>query len=474
MNTRRGFLKELGLGAAALASPRTLFGLALPPRRPNLVLILIDDLGWRDVGFGGSEYYETPNIDRLAAGGMVFTNAYANAPNCAPARASLLSGQYTPRHGVYTVGSPERGRPQDRKLIPTPNKTVLDPGVVTIAEALRLGGYVSASIGKWHLGDDPQAGPRAQGFAVNIAGDRLGRPASGYFSPYHLPNLKDGPPGEYLTDRLTDEALGFIKTNRDRTFFLYLSHFAVHTPIEAKQALISKYRTKKGSQGQEHPTYAAMVESTDQSVGRILGGLDQLGLARNTVVIFFSDNGGYGMVTSMVPLRGAKGMVYEGGIRVPMIVRWPGRVQPGSMCHTPVIGTDLYPTMLEMAGVPGPAGQVLDGESLIPLLSEKGCLAREAIFWHFPGYLQSYDRSKGPFRATPCSVIRQGDWKLIEFFEDGRLELYNLKDDIGETRDLSAARPEDATRLHQRLVAWRKSVNAPVPTEKNPAYAPSR
>ena len=460
---RRDFLKVVGFGAASLLLGG---GIATARRRkPNFVFILIDDMGWKDVGFMGSEFYETPKIDKLASEGMVFSNAYANAPNCAPTRACLMSGQYGPRHGIYTVGSSARGKAQNRKLIPIENTTVLDDGIVTIAEALRGAGYVSASMGKWHLGDDP----RSQGFDVNVGGNKAGHPRS-YFSPYKNNDLKDGPLGEYLTDRLTAEALKFIEANKDETFFLYLPHYAVHTPIQAKKKLIEKYKKKSPSGGQGNAAYAAMVESTDDGVGRIMDKLDELGIGEDTVVIFFSDNGGHGAVTSMAPLRGSKGMLYEGGIREPMIVRWPGKVKAGSVCDEPVISIDFYPTMLEMAGAKKPAGQVLDGESIVGLLTGKGKIKREAIYWHFPAYLEGNRNSKSPWRTTPAGAVRCGDYKLIEFFEDGRVELYNLADDISEKNDLSDSMPDKAKELHEKLIAWRKSVDAPVPTEKNPKY----
>ncbi|MHC4620753.1 MAG: sulfatase, partial [Planctomycetota bacterium] len=442
--TRREFIKVLGLGAAYCTLPGcagTVDTHSHRParRRPNLVFIFIDDMGWKDLGYMGSRYYETPHIDKLAGEGVVFTSAYANGPNCAPSRACLMSGQYTPRHGVYTVGNSERGPARLRKLVPIKNKTTLDPKVVTVAEALKSAGYVTASIGKWHLGRGAETGPEGQGFDVNIAGNRAGMTRR-HFSPYRLENLTDGPKGEYLTDRLTDESLKFIETNRDKPFFLYLSHYAVHTPIQAKEAMIDKYRNKQPHGGQKNPTFAAMVESVDQSVGRVIKRLDELRLRDNTVVFFFSDNGGVFGITSMAPLRGGKGTLYEGGIREPMIVRWPGKTRPGSVCDVPVIGIDFYPTMLEMAGVAGPRGHILDGESIVPLLKGES-LQRKAIFWHFPAYLQRNYGWKETWRTTPASVVRQGDWKLIEYFEDGRLELYNLKDDIGEQHNLARKMP---------------------------------
>lgn len=468
---RREFLKTVGYGAAgaALAGCGTLPLLGSSGSRPNLVFILVDDLGWTDLGFQGSEYYETPRIDRLAKEGMVFTSAYANAPNCAPTRACIFSGQYTPRHGVYTVNSAARGKSRNRRLIPVENIKTLDPDVTTIAEALRPAGYRSAAIGKWHLGRDPETGPLGQGFDLNVGGNHLGHPKS-YFSPYKNPELDDGPEGESLTERLTDEALRFIDDNRQNPFFLYLSHYAVHTPIQARPEVAARYSAKKGVGGHDDPKYAAMIESVDRSVGRIMDRLDDLGLSENTVVVFFSDNGPHGAISSAAPLRGSKGMLYEGGIREPMIVRWPGRIDPGSRCDTPVIGIDFFPTFLDLAGAPRPDGHILDGESLVPLIDGGGELPREAVFWHFPAYLEAYRGMKGHWRTTPAGAVRQGDWKLIEFFEDRRVELYNLKDDIGETNDLSAAQVEKTEEMRDFLHRWQREVNAPIPTELNPEF----
>jgi len=472
---RRDFLKSCALATAGCTLAGTSAHARTEPKRPNIVFLFIDDMGWRDVGFMGSRYYRTPNIDKLASQGMVFTNAYSNAPNCAPARACLMSGCYGPRHGVYTVDNSDRGQSRYRKLIPIENTKVLDPEIVTVAEAIKPAGYVSASIGKWHLGDDPQAGPCAQGFDVNVGGNSAGSPRKdGHFVPYRNPDLPDGPKGEYLTDRLTDEALKFIEANKEKPFFLYLPHYAVHTPLQAKAGLIAEYKKRPGSKGQSNPTYAAMIESTDQGVGRIMAKLDELGLTDNTIVFFFSDNGGVKGITSNEPLRGGKGMLYEGGIREPMAVRWPGVVKAGSTCDCPVIGIDMYPTILEMTGSPRPEGKVLDGRSIVPLLKGKRTLNRPAIYWHFPAYLQG--KAEGArdehFRTRPGAAMRAGDWKLIEYFEDGQLELYNLADDLSETKNLASAMPEKTGELHNMMLTWRKELNAPVPTKPNPDYNP--
>jgi len=462
--TRREFLKTMGRGAASVGILALLQSCVSTSKRrsakqpPNFVFIFIDDLGFRDLSCFGSKYYETPNIDKLAGEGMVFTSAYSNAPNCAPTRACLMSGQYTPRHGVYTVGSPERGQKRLRKLIPTPNKTTLDSKIVTIPEALKSAGYTSACIGKWHLGNQKPFRPEDQGFDIAFLRSR-----KRHFTAQ----------GKYITDLLTDEAVKFIDINRDNPFFLYLSHHAVHTPIQAKKDIIEKYKKKKPSNGHNNPTYAAMIESVDQGVAKVCNKLDELGLRNNTVVFFFSDNGGYANATSMAPLRGSKGMLYEGGIRVPMIVRWPGKVKPSSSSAVPVIGIDFYPTILQMAGATKPRDQILDGESLMPLLTQSGNLKRKAIFWHFPAYLEPYNEEQRPWRTTPAGAVRQGNWKLIEFFEDGKVELYNLRDDIGEQNDLVRKMPDKAKQLHTVLIKWRNSIGAPVPTEKNPQYDPN-
>ncbi|MBN2414847.1 sulfatase [bacterium] len=470
---RRAFVRALG-GAAAAAGLGACSGRGPVRRAPNIVFILVDDMGWRDAGFMGSRFYETPHMDRLASEGVVFSDAYASAPNCAPSRASLLTGLYTPRHGIYTVAPSARGLSRHRGLIPVETKSVLDPSFTTIAEVLRENGYTTASMGKWHLGDDPASGPVSQGFDVHIGGYHGGHPAS-YFSPYGNPALEDGPDGEYLTDRLTREAVRFITENRNRPFFLYLPHYAVHTPLQAKEPMISKYEHKTAENGQQNPTYAAMVESTDQGVGEILRTLDDLNLTGKTIVILFSDNGGLKSVTDNSPLRGGKGMLYEGGIRVPMVMRCPGRIPAGRRCSCPVTGVDFFPTILELAGVHPTAAGNRDGESLVELVSGSQRLNRNGIYWHFPAYLEGNPRNgagvRDPlFRTRPAGAVRSGGWKLIEFFEDGAVELYNLENDLGETRDLSETCPAKAAELHRLLQDWRKRTNAPVPAVPNPEY----
>jgi arylsulfatase A-like enzyme len=442
---------------------------------PNIVLIYADDLGWRDLGVMGSDYYQTPHIDALADAGMRFTNAYANAPNCAPSRASLISGQYTPRHGIYTVASAARGIAEQRRLIPVENETTLDLDVTTIAEALRATGYTTAHFGKWHLGGEGTL-PTDQGFDVNVGGDEFGSPATHFF-PYGndrrtVPGLDGGTAGEYLTDRLTDEAIAFVSDNATRPFFLYLAHYAVHTPIQAKDVDVDRFRSVDGVGGQANPTYAAMIAALDEGVGKILDTLDQLDIADRTVVIFMSDNGGFGPVTSMAPLRGSKGMLYEGGIRVPMVVRWPGVTAPGVVSDVPVIGTDLFPTFLDIAGADPPSGQPLDGVSLLSLLRGGVTPDERPLFWHFPAYL-ARDRSvAGPWRTTPASAVRVGDFKLVHFFEGDVWELYNLSDDLGEDANLIDREPERAATLRSVLETWWEATGAWLPTETNPSYDP--
>jgi arylsulfatase A-like enzyme len=433
----------------------------------------MDDLGWKDVGYMGSGYYETPNIDRLAGQGMIFTQAYANAANCAPTRACLLSGQYSPRHGVYTVASPERGKSGDRRLIPVSNSRELSLDKITIAEAIQPEGYVSDAIGKWHVGNTPGE----QGFFVGLDRYEMGY-NGGHFNEE----------GVYLTDELTDKAVQFMIRNKNSPFFLYLAHHAVHTPIQAKKALTEKYSKKEKSGCHHHATYAAMIESMDESVGRIDRTLKELGLSDNTLFIFFSDNGGHGTYTCHRPLRGGKGMYYEGGIRVPMFVYWPGTVEAGTRCDLPVIGTDFYPTFLELSGATPPVDYPLDGRSLIPLMKGAKQMEWQAIFWHFPAYLESYQGLKGDsrdtiFRTRPVSVIRKGEWKLLQFHEewvlDGGMkriasnhsvELYNLVNDPGEERDLSQKEIEKRNELLDELLKWQHELHAPVPREPNHDY----
>ncbi len=467
---RREFLKTVVAGAATLALPSVAAAKRGPGPRPNIIYINADDLGVMDVSYAGGTFYETPNIDKLAKQGMTFTNAYAPAANCAPSRACCMTGQYTPRHGIYTVAGSARGRAAFRKLVPTPNTTILADKHVTIAEALKATGYRSITLGKWHLGEDP----RTQGFDENVGGGTSGSPKT-YFSPYKNKNLPDGPKGEHLPDRLATEAIKFITANKARPFFVYLPYFSVHTPLQARKDLKAKYEAKSPTPGQRHTTYAAMIEAMDLSIGRVLKSLTDLGLAGNTLVLFSSDNGGICAISKQTPFRAGKGSYYEGGIREPLLVRWPGHVKPGSRCDVPVHGIDLFPTFLDVTQTPIPAGKTLDGYSLVPLLTGEGGIPARPLFWHFPIYLQAYnvggDEARDPlFRTRPGCVMRQGKWKLHEYFEDGGLELYNLDTDVGERKDLAVAEPQKAAELHAIMKAWRKKVGAPVPTAPNAAY----
>ena len=442
---------------------------------PNIVLIYADDLGWRDLGVQGSEFYETPSLDRLAAEGMRFTRAYANAPNCAPSRAALLSGQYAPRTGVYTVGSAARGRPELRTVTPVENETRLPLQIVTIAESLTAAGYSTAHVGKWHLGDEGFS-PREQGFATAIAGDARGSPP-GYFYPYgeeaqSLPGLQEGQGGEYLTDRLVDESIRFIEASAGGPFFLFLSHYAVHTPLQGKPELVDRYTERPPSRGQGNPEYAAMIHSLDEGVGRILASLERLDLTEHTLILFTSDNGGFGPATSMRPLRGSKGMLYEGGIRVPLIARWPGRIPQGSVSDTPVIGTDLYPTLSELSGAPPPTGQALDGVSLVRVFEGTADLAPRDLFWHFPAYLEADRSVQGPWRTTPASAVMRGSTKLLRYFEDDRWELYDLETDTAESRNLVEEQPGVARELRATLEAWWSDTGAYLP-QVSPAPSPT-
>jgi arylsulfatase A-like enzyme len=478
---RRDFLKRLCFGAAGgIAAAWLRVGAGSVEAggskgKPNFVFFLIDDLGWTDLGCYGSTFYETPNIDRLASQGMRFTDAYAACPVCSPTRASIMTGKYPARLGITQwIGGSNQ---------PTEYLHYMPLDELTVAEALKGQGYATGFVGKWHLGDKPYY-PTQQGFDINIGGDSSGAPPT-YFWPYAKRNraLEQMPPGghegEYLTDRLTDESLKFLDANKDRPFLLYLSHYAVHTPIESKQELTDKYKAKaeklpatdeprfvsvyaryKTRCVQDHPAFAGMVQSVDESVGRVMNSLEELGVADNTVVIFMSDNGGLSTVpreapTCNLPLRVGKGWLYEGGIREPMMIKWPGVVRPGSVCTEPVTSTDFYPTMLQMAGLPLRPEQHIDGVSLVPLLKNKGKLDRKALYWHYPHYHGSGNR--------PGGAIRAGDYKLLEWYENGAVELYNLRDDIGEKNDLAKKMPEKAAELRSMLHQWRKQTRAKMP-----------
>lgn len=442
----------------------------LSAARPNVVFFYADDLGYTDLSCQGSDFYETPNIDRIAKEGMTFSQAYAAAANCAPSRASLLTGLYTPRHGVFTVGNSDRGKAIHRKLIPTPNSTILPRKFPTIAQALKQAGYRTAVAGKWHVSKDPIP----YGFDQNIGGLHWGAPKS-YFSPYRNPNLTDGPKGEHLPARLARDVCSWIRTpeqgNKGQPFFVYFPFYSVHTPIQGRRDLTAKYAAKKAGRHHQHAKYAAMIEAMDLAVGQVLRLLDELKLSDNTIVLFSSDNGPHGNVSNAKPLRGSKGMFYEGGIREPFLIRWPNHIKAGSRNDTPIHQVDLFPTLASLCDAKAP--KQLDGIDISPLLAGKALAARP-LYWHFPAYLQGYGHDLGSpfkfFRTTPCGVIRQGDWKLIEYFEDGALELYNLKTDPAEQKNLASKETAQRDALQEQLQRWRKDVKAPVPTKHNPKY----
>ena len=440
--------------------------MALGATQPNIVFILADDLGYTDLGCFGSGYYETPNIDKLAGQGAKLT-CHHHCQNCTPTRAALMSGQVGARTGVYTVGGIDRFDWQSRPLRPVENVTQLPLDRDTIAQQLKKAGYATGMFGKWHIGQNGPYHPSKRGFDEAVV--TMGK----HFNFETSPPM-DYPKGQYLADFLTDKAVDFIGRNKAKPFFLYLPHFGVHSPHDAKPELVAKFKNKKPVGGHGNPVYAAMIASVDESVGRVMRALQDHQLADNTVLVFASDNGGVGGyvregikadgkdITDNAPLRSGKGSLYEGGTRVPLIVRWPGVVKAGGSVSVPTIHVDVYPTLLEIAKAPKPR-QFLDGQSLVPLLRDSEAkLAREAIYQHFPGYLGS---GPGKWRTTPVSTVQAGDWKLMEFLEDGHLELYNLGDDLGESRNLAGAMPEKAAELRLKLLAWRKEVKAPMPSK---------
>lgn len=449
--------------------------LILAAEKVNIVYLNADDLGWADLSIYGSTFYETPHLDQLAQSGLRLSNGYAAAANCAPSRACAMSGQWPQRHGIFTVGSSERGNSKDRKLIPIPNTTALADEVLTIPEMLHNEGYFTAHVGKWHLSDDPLL----QGFDVNIAGFHGGSPSKGgYHSPYHYPNIEQQDKGEYLTDRLAEEAVQIITQQKDRPFFLSFSPYSVHTPIQGRKDLVKKFQAKKeAAPNQQHHNaeYAAMISSLDSAVGRIIATLKKENLLEKTLIVFTSDNGGHSGITSNAPLRSGKGSYYEGGIREPFLFSWLGKIPAGKVDKSPISNLDLFPTFAALAKAQIPDSKVLDGVDLLPFLTEGKALPQRALFWHFPIYLQPYKKDDQEtrdllFRTRPGSVIRLGDWKLHHYFEDNGLELYNLAEDLSEKNDLSLKRPEKTKELLQLLQNWRKETKAPIPTKQNPNY----
>jgi arylsulfatase A len=454
-----------------------IMGRALPTShemdRPNIVFLLADDLGWSDIAIDGGDLVDTPNLARLAKSGVRFTNAYSAAPVCSPTRASLLTGKYPARLHMTTWYEASQVPPMNKKLIPPVTVADLPLSETTIAEVLHQKGYLTAHIGKWHLGS---AGyyPENQGFDINIGGTFWGAPQT-HFYPYkgtkyfggearYVPHLEWGKPGEYLADRLTNEALNVISRSKDQPFYLNLWFHSVHVPAEAPPELVASYQ-KKLHPGLHHtnPTYAAMIANLDHNVGRVLDHIEKLGIGGRTIVIFGSDNGGYigkwqgAQVTDNSPLRSGKGSLYEGGIRVPLIVRWPGIAARGTTCSEPVISNDFYPTILEMTGLlQETAYEKTDCRSLAPLLKNpESALDRKHLFFHYPHYYET---------TSPVSAVREGQWKLLEYFEDGHSELYDLQRDPSEKNDLSSAQPQKLAELRDQLHLWRQSVNAQMPT----------
>ncbi len=439
---------------------------------PNVIVILADDLGWTDLGCFGSDLYETPYLDVFASEGIKFTQNYSACTVCSPTRAAMLTGKYPARLHI-TDWIP--GQMPDNPMLLVPDWTKFLPHEeVTLAEVLKSAGYSTATIGKWHLGTQSHY-PETQGFDLNIAGSDKAAPPS-FHAPWKIPTIAEGRDGEYLTDRLAEEAVKIIEESPDKPFFLYLPHFAVHTPIQGRADIVAKYQSKlKLHHRHRNIEYAAMVESLDAAVGSVLSKLKDLELDDRTIVIFTSDNGGLitRETTTNAPLRYGKASAYEGGVRVPMIIRWPGVIQPGRVSDTPVITMDIYPTVLELAGIAnlksssstGDSG--MDGQSLVPLLRESGKISDRDLFWHYPHH-QHYQLGG----TMPYGAVRSGDFKLIEFFNDMHVELYDLAHDTGEERDLSNLQPERTAKLRERLHAWRAQVGAQMPIP-NPAFNPS-
>ena len=449
--------------------------------RPNIILITVDDLGWADLGCYGSEYYETPNIDHMASEGLRFTCSYAAAAVCSPTRAAIMTGKYPARTGITDwirarfQGGGEENRIgfeelQDKPLLCPYNPYHLDLDEVTIAEILKSNGYETCFIGKWHLGTEKWY-PDKQGFTYNIAGCDYGQPPS-YFDPYIVylndwrkdtlngfPTMPAREEGEYLTDREADEALKFIKSKKDRPFFLNLCHYAVHTPLQAKPELINKYEQKPPTH-QKSPVYAAMVESVDDALGLIVATLDEMGISENTLILFTSDNGGLLMedATDNTPLRSGKGYPYEGGIRIPTIFSWPGKIKPGITSDMPIISTDYLPTLCEAAGIGSLEIEGLDGISLLSHILKGNIPERESIFWHFPHYRGN--------DIAPFSIIRKGDWKLIKRYEGREFELYNLKEDLSETLDFSDSNHDKVDEMNVQLEKWLEKTGARIPIPK--------
>lgn len=474
MQTNRAF--ALLLLSVIVVTPATI---PAANEKPNIVFVLTDDLGWRDVGFHGAKFFETPNIDTLASNGMVFNQFCSGGPNCAPTRACLMTGMYTPRHGLYTPGGKAKGDFDFMRLL-VPNRSNgkgdkefeslsggIDPKHTSIAEILRPAGYTTARIGKWHLGPD------TQGFDLSTSNGRDGPNGSHYGSPT-------------VARTMTDRAVQFIEDNKDGPFFLYVAHWDVHTPIRADKTVVDKYKKKlvgwENTNGEKiDTTYAAMIEAVDTSVGRIRAKLTELGLDKNTLVIFSSDNGGT-QITTMDPLRGGKGALFQGGVRVPTCAAWPGVIKPGSSNDAPLTSVDFMPTFSEIAGADLPTKQPVDGASFVSLLRGKESIDRESIFWHYPLYLQGagtgivkpvFGTDYAYWRGVPATAMRKGDWKGYYFYETKSFELYNVTEDISESEDVAARHPERAQAMKDELLKWVKTTKAPTPSTLNPDFDPT-
>lgn len=503
-------IEKLSLFASACTLPMMLGAQTVEnTQKPNVLFIMVDDYGWTDTGYNGSRFYETPNLDRLASECMQFTDGYAAAPVSSPTRVSLMTGKYPARNGItdwipgYQYHLPKEKLSQYKMIVPEiPVNMPLEEE--TIAEAMRENGYATYHVGKWHCAEDSLYYPQYQGFDVNVGGWLKGGPNGirrsqggdgAYFSPYRNPYLSDGPKGEYLTDRLATEAINLIKSNgTGKPFFMYFAFYAVHTPIEAKPEYVAYFKEKAHKMGidtvqpfttdvdwyrkadhkawhwkeriiQSDAEYAALIYSMDENLGRLLQALKDNGLEENTIVCLLSDNGGLstaeGSPTCNAPLRGGKGWLYEGGIREPYLIKDPRLNIAGQTCSMPVTSVDFYPTILDMAGLPLKPEQHVDGVSLLPLLKGDAEFDRGPLFFHYPHY--------GGKGDTPCGAVRDGDYKLIEFYEDGHVELYNLKNDISEQHDLSKSEPQIAARLLKELQEWRKQCGAKMPVH-NPDY----
>jgi len=438
--------------------------------KPNIVLIVADDLGWSDLSYMGSEYYETPNIDKLSKSGMTFYNGYASSANCAPSRATMLSGKYHTEHGIYTVRNSDRGSRKTRKIIPIETKTTLDLDFFVIPEMLKEMGYTNGHFGKWHLGD-VGFHPEQSGFDVNIGGNKHGGPG-GYFAPYPNPELENEPEGEYLTDRIGDEVVKFIDINKENNFFAYVPFFSVHTPIQSKPDYQKKYSNKESNEFHNRADYAGMIQSLDENIGKILDKIDALNLSENTLIIFTSDNGGIRAISNQYPLRAGKGSYYEGGIKVPMIFSWTGKIEAKTESYERVSNLDFYPTIKKLVGYNESID--LDGEDLTPIFKGEKLKKRE-LYFHFPVYLEPYrvqlDSGTDPlFRTRPGTVIIKDNWKLHHYYEDNKFELYDLEKDVSESENLSEIKKEKKNELLIDLNNWRKTNNAPIPSRLNPYY----